>query len=211
MNPKPGPAVIGDAHKEKFFSNMRKSKCGCWIWISTKIKRGYGRMTIAGRAILAHRISWVIHNGAVPDGLFVLHDCPNGDNPSCVNPKHLWLGTQADNSKDMERKGRGNHPSGDNHGLRLHPERAARGDRNGARTHPESRQRGDAHFARRHPELICRGSRIGSSKLKESQVKTIRMRYASGEESQQAIANDFGVSQSMVSDIIHRTAWAHVP
>lgn len=64
-------------------------------------------MIRAGRAsepyLLAHRASWVIHNGDIPDGLFVLHHC---DNPKCVNPSHLYLGTAADNSNDRVKRGR---------------------------------------------------------------------------------------------------------
>lgn len=54
----------------------------------------------------AHRLSWIIHNGPIPDGLWVLHNCPEGDNPACVRPDHLWLGSYLDNIEDMENKGR---------------------------------------------------------------------------------------------------------
>lgn len=64
---------------------------------------GYGRID----SIRAHRLSWIIHNGPIPTGLHVLHDCPDGDNPSCVNPSHLWLGTHQDNMDDRAKKLRG--------------------------------------------------------------------------------------------------------
>jgi hypothetical protein len=56
--------------------------------------------------IPAPRVSWKLHYGPIPDGKDVCHNCPTGDNPSCVNPKHLWLGTDSENIKDMYAKGR---------------------------------------------------------------------------------------------------------
>lgn len=79
---------------------------GCWIWTACRNKPGYG-MIFAGckgdPAKLAHRVSYELYEGAIPDGLMVLHRC---DNPSCVNPSHLFLGTNDDNMKDMAAKGR---------------------------------------------------------------------------------------------------------
>lgn len=68
------------------------------------MKKGYGVIGEGDKKVhLTHRLSWVYHNGEIPDGLCVLHHC---DNPRCVNPKHLFLGTRADNNKDMLNKGR---------------------------------------------------------------------------------------------------------
>lgn len=71
----------------------------CWQWIGYKLKTGYGKFTWG----LAHRYSWSVHRGEIPDGISVLHQC---DNPSCVNPDHLFLGTQLGNMMDMQEKGR---------------------------------------------------------------------------------------------------------
>jgi hypothetical protein len=82
----------------------------CWLWIGAKDKRGYGSIGdgggAAGRSVLAHRVSWELHCGPIPPGCHVLHNCPTGDNPSCVNPRHLFLGNQKINNEDMRRKGR---------------------------------------------------------------------------------------------------------
>lgn len=77
----------------------------CWTWTGRLNEHGYGQtpFTSAGTR-KAHRVSWMIHNGAIADGLCVCHRC---DTPSCVNPAHLFLGTHLDNMRDMASKGRG--------------------------------------------------------------------------------------------------------
>lgn len=87
----------------------------CWIFLGAKTKQGYGRQSVFGKAWLAHRYAYAISKGAIPGGMQVLHKC---DNPSCVKPWHLFLGTQQDNMDDMVRKGRhrGSGLLGESHG-----------------------------------------------------------------------------------------------
>lgn len=117
--------------KHRFWRGVDKSgpihpglKTRCWLWTAFTDRR-YGKIIAFGEQF-AHRVSWVIHFGPVPNGLCVLHHC---DNPSCVNPKHLFLGTQQDNMTDMNIKGR--HSKGETHGSKTRPEKVARGEAHG--------------------------------------------------------------------------------
>lgn len=86
--------------------NGAKGKGGlCWPWIGRRNAAGYGVFdTFLDGDRMAHRVAWVIEHGPILDGLFVCHSC---DNPRCVRPSHLWLGTHSDNMRDMAAKGRG--------------------------------------------------------------------------------------------------------
>lgn len=88
----------------------------CWEWSGSRDALGYGMFKHKGKTRRAHRISWESRYGKVPDGLLVLHHC---DNPSCVNPAHLFLGTNADNNRDMVSKGRARYPGRPGVGFKL--------------------------------------------------------------------------------------------
>jgi len=150
--------------EERFWAKVdKRGPDDCWEWQAAKNTRGYGMIrqprTMRGyRGInfLAHRVSWVFANGPIPEGLCVLHHC---DNPGCVNPAHLFLGTQADNVRDTADKGR-----------------------------------------------TDRGEKRWSAKLTEQNVHNIRYFLRLGT-SQKVIAEGYGVSQAIISDIKTGKGW----
>ncbi len=84
---------------------------GCWFWTGAVQRKNYGHMGLGGRGagnVIASRFSYQLHYGLIPDGLFVCHHC---DQPLCVNPDHLFIGTNADNMSDCSKKGRAKGPS----------------------------------------------------------------------------------------------------
>ncbi len=88
---------------DRLLEKVRHAESGCWEWIGTRKDDGYGLMRYPRKYVGAHRISYQEFVGPIPDGLHVLHRC---DNPRCINPKHLFIGTNADNVADKLAKGR---------------------------------------------------------------------------------------------------------
>lgn len=133
----------------------------CWEWTSTKVAQGYGTIWDNDRRLQkrAHRLSWEIHHGPIPNGAVVRHLCHN---TSCVNPHHLAVGTHADNGRDQL-------------------------------TNP-NRSYGQTH---------------GRAKLKDADV--IRIRSLRGVRSQSSVANEYGVTQGLISHIQIRRIWRHLP
>jgi hypothetical protein len=97
--------------RERFEDKFTKSD-GCWEWEAAKNRLGYGHFRLDGKTQLAHRIAYQLYVGEIPEGMCVCHHC---DNRKCVNPEHLFLGTQADNVRDCGNKGRRVYPFGENH------------------------------------------------------------------------------------------------
>ena len=166
---------------DRFWSKVEKSD-GCWNWVGSK-SCGYGSLSINGRAIKAHRWSFTQAFGAIPDGLFVCHKC---DNPACVRPDHLFLGTNKDNLIDCAKKGR--------NAMQKHPERSALHD-------PNIRAKLD------------KGEGNYAAKLTEGQVAEIRKRYKRESymgSNARNLAEEFGVNKATIQRIVKGDIWTHI-
>lgn len=98
--------------KDRFELNIFYSPDGCWYWLGTFLNNGYGIIRLNYAVIGAHRVSYELYKGPIPDGLFVLHTC---DNKLCVNPNHLYAGTHMQNMMDALERGRFHPVKGSNH------------------------------------------------------------------------------------------------
>ena len=95
---------LSDDERVRFENNIiPEPMSGCFLWLGGMNSVMYGMFRVGEKLMLAHRISWTLKNGDIPPKMVICHKC---DNPSCVNPDHLFVGTMKDNSQDMKRKGR---------------------------------------------------------------------------------------------------------
>jgi hypothetical protein len=166
---------------------VRKELGRCWMWKGGKCY-GYGQFHVIGQH-RAHRVSWILHCGEIPNDLLVLHKC---DNRACVNPKHLWLGTHQDNQTDKVEKGR-----------------QAKGDRSGSRLHPERRSRGQKHseaVKRNTP----RGERHHGAKLTNKDVIEIRHIYKIGVVTIMELAIRYRLHPDSIKNVVYRRTWKHI-
>ena len=156
----------------------------CWEWTAGRDKDGYGKIQISSKSWRAHRYVFQQTVGEI-DGLLVCHRC---DNPSCVRPEHLFLGTHADNAADRKAKGRS--CSGDQHIARLDP--------SWPWAHGWSKRKS-----------VCHGTKHPSAKLCEDQVREIRKLSAAGR-SQRRLAAEFGVSRNAIRCVLSGRSWGRV-
>jgi hypothetical protein len=105
---------------DRFWNKVQRVGDGCWEWTATRDSDGYGRILVGSRSdgtrqnARAHRVSYLLNCGSIPSGMEVLHKC---DNPPCVRPDHLFLGTVDDNMKDMVAKKRAANQAGERNGF----------------------------------------------------------------------------------------------
>lgn len=154
---------------DEFYSNIKEIEDGCWIWggiTEDEDRGGYGRLYVNNHYRKAHRASYQIHKNGIPDNLLVRHTC---DNPVCVNPNHLILGTVSDNINDAVERDTMDTATGEDH---------------------------------------------SQAKLTETEVKEIKARRAEilsdGNPSQREIADEFGVSDRTIRNILYGDTWTHV-
>lgn len=161
-----GPACYHASQKkpmtiDRLFHGTTRTDSGCLNrpWGSTI--SGYSSFNVDGKTKLAHRVSYEMHYGPIPDGLVVCHKC---DNPFCIEPTHLFVGTHKDNTQDALQKNR-----------------------------------------------LVRGEAAKNSKLTDQDVLTIRARHKAGGITAAALAKEYKVSIALMSFVINRQRWTHLP
>lgn len=171
---------------------------GCWRFSGKPGSDGYGKLKTNGTTVRAHRAYYTAYVGLVPDNLWVLHHC---DNPMCVNPEHLYVGTQLDNERDKDARGR-RAPSPSVACPETLP-RGAEHPRFGKGMPPSS---ATALLAANKGRPLSAAHKTKLSPLDGAQVLAIRK----DARSQRAIAKDYGVTQMTVSRIKRGLRWTHV-
>lgn len=229
------------AFPQRFWAKVLKTDT-CWLWQGANKGPGkYGHLKFQDITTSAHRVAWILTYGPIPDDILVCHDCPDGDNPLCVNPAHLWLGTHADNAQDMVAKGRHKTLSGPaspmygkrqthcNKGHEMTPENVVWTDHGRARRcktcYMETCRRGALRYLANHREEINEKKRAAREPFKTgpalgerhgqttlTEAEVSEMRRRYAEgERPLTLASDYAVSLKTVWNIVTYKTWKHLP
>lgn len=216
--------------EQRFWKYVNKTDT-CWLWTGATRNFGYGAINAGGKygkAESAHRVSWLIHFGEIPADLCVCHHC---DNPLCVNPNHLFLGTRTDNNHDMQRKGR---VSGGSKGEHHHQSKLTERQIVEIRTLFNTGSVNLSDLALRYGVTVQTihsivhgktwpnaggpistdnmrlGARNNHSTLTQAQVLAIRQDYTNGILTQSDLAEKYNTTPQTIHRIVHRKAWKHI-
>lgn len=168
---------------ERFWAKVDKS-ADCWLWTASLDSCGYGLIGDGNKKVKrAHRVSWELNVGNIPPKLQVCHKC---DNRRCVNPQHLWLGSQKENMQDCAKKNR------------VH-----------AQISPETLARGPKHGSKTKPECVLRGEKTNLAKISEKIAKEIINFLAVGL-TRREISEKLQISYDIVKHIHNNKTWTHL-
>lgn len=210
--------------EERFYNKVNKTD-SCWIWTAYRSNFGYGTIGIEKKTCKAHRVAWELEYGTIPKDMQVCHSC---DNPSCVRPSHLFIGSQQDNIDDQMKKKRHVSFKGSDNGMSRLSEEDVRsihdGDSKGISHNKIAQYHG---VSRHHVSQIIRGKRWvhlglgsdashdfrgennGRAKLTEKNVLQIRIMYKNGY-SRKTLMKEFGIGSSNLCNILSGKAWRHL-
>lgn len=221
-----------DSPEERFEQQYEKDEeTGCWVWTGTRHDRGYGQIGVDSKTVGAHRYSYELHNGDIPEGAFICHKCHN---PPCVNPDHLYAGDAKSNAQDAIDNGdwpeiygerQGNSSLSDEQAVEIR-ERYASEDLTYAdiereyeisppaisnlingNTYPHV---GGPTDTDTHDRMAKRGEEQQNSKFTEDDVREIRRAYAQEDVTMAELGERFDTSATNICDIVNRNTWKHV-